>query len=115
MPRTPVKFHYIFNLRDLSKVYEGLTLATIDKFTTKEQFIRLWRNECMRVFTDRLINDKDKNLVNDTLITNLVSEYFSGTEEYVLKNPILFGDYLLSDPTDDEAEDPRLYEELGDY
>lgn len=115
LPRTPVKFHYIFNLRDLSKVYEGLTLATIDKFTTKEHFIRLWRNECMRVFTDRLINDKDKSVVNDTLITNLVSEYFSGTEEYVLKDPILFGDYLLSDPTDDEAEDPRLYEELGDY
>mmetsp|Transcript_39360 Transcript_39360/g.37804 ORF Transcript_39360/g.37804 Transcript_39360/m.37804 type:complete len:250 (+) Transcript_39360:3850-4599(+) len=32
-----------------------------------------------------------------------------------MKNPILFGDYSLSDPTDDEAEDPRLYEDLGEY
>lgn len=32
-----------------------------------------------------------------------------------MKNPILFGDYSLSDPADDEAEDPRLYEDLGDY
>jgi dynein heavy chain len=32
LPRTPLKFHYIFNLRDLSKVYEGLFLSTPDKF-----------------------------------------------------------------------------------
>jgi dynein heavy chain len=40
-------------------------MATIDKFTTKDSMIRLWRNECMRVFSDRLINEKDKGLVND--------------------------------------------------
>lgn len=28
---------------------------------------------------------------------------------------MLFGDYLLSDPTDEEAEDPRLYEDLGGW
>lgn len=36
LPRTPVKFHYIFNLRDLSKCYEGILLSTVDKFSTKE-------------------------------------------------------------------------------
>jgi dynein heavy chain len=56
LPRTPVKFHYEFNLRDLSRIYEGLLQSTVDKFDTKEKFIRLWRNESSRVFTDKLIN-----------------------------------------------------------
>ena len=56
LPRTPVKFHYIFNLRDLSRVYEGLSRATVDKFDSKQSYIRLWRNECLRVFCDRLLS-----------------------------------------------------------
>jgi dynein heavy chain len=63
LPRTPLKFHYIFNLRDLSKVYEGLLNTTVDKFQTREKFIRLWRNESMRVFSDRLIDNTDRDLV----------------------------------------------------
>ena len=54
--RSPTKFHYLFNLRDLSRVYEGMCLSTTDKFTTVAQFVRLWRNECLRVFHDRLIS-----------------------------------------------------------
>lgn len=31
-----------------------------------------------------------------------------------MRNPSLYGDYALSDPLED-SEDPRLYEDLGDY
>ena len=63
LPPTPSKFHYIFNLRDLSRIYQGLCQSTIDRFDTKSKFVRLWRNECLRVFYDRLINTTDKDLV----------------------------------------------------
>jgi dynein heavy chain len=63
LPRTPMKFHYIFNLRDLSRVYEGLLNTTQDKYPDRPQFIRLWRNECLRVFCDRLLNAEDQEVV----------------------------------------------------
>jgi dynein heavy chain len=114
LPRTPVKFHYIFNLRDLSRIYEGLLQSAVDKFDTKEKFIRLWRNESMRVFADRLINITDKDLVQKVIVSDIVKEYFGDIAEYVMKDPLLFGDYAMASPTDDEVEDPRLYEDLGE-
>lgn len=62
LPPTPSRFHYIFNLRDLSRVTEGLLLATPACFTTASQFVRLWRNEVLRVFHDRLISPEDKQV-----------------------------------------------------
>jgi dynein heavy chain len=115
LPRTPVKFHYIFNLRDLSRVYEGLLLCTLDKMGTKAKFIRMWKNECMRVFGDRLINPVDRALVNETILGSLTNQFFKDVADEVNIDPILFGDYLLSDPSDEEKEDPRLYEDLGGW
>lgn len=63
LPPTPSKFHYIFHLRDLSRIYNGLCLTTPDRFQTPEQFLRVWRNEVSRVVFDRLISEADKETV----------------------------------------------------
>ena len=62
LPPTPSRFHYILNLRDLSRVTEGLLLSTPDNFATVAQLVRLWRNEVLRVFHDRLICAEDKKV-----------------------------------------------------
>ncbi len=64
LPPTPSKFHYIFNLRDLSRIYNGLVLTTPERFQSVSQIIRVWRNEAMRVICDRLISEEDKIIVH---------------------------------------------------
>jgi dynein heavy chain len=115
MPRTPVKFHYIFNLRDFSKVYEGLLQMTIDKFNDKAKVIRLWRNEVTRVFGDRLISIDDKNQIEKIEIPAIIKDMFKDVQEAALADPLLYGDFSMASPTDDEVEDPRLYEDLNSF
>ncbi|XP_071880489.1 dynein axonemal heavy chain 10 isoform X1 [Anas platyrhynchos] len=110
LPPTPSKFHYIFNLRDLSRVYNGLTLTTPERFQTVTQMVRVWRNECLRVFYDRLVNETDKALVQGH-IKKLIEENFRDELEQAMRDPILFGDFRMALS---EGE-PRIYEDIQDY
>jgi hypothetical protein len=57
---TPTKSHYIFNMRDLSKVFQGVLRADRQFVDSKDAMTRLWVHECFRVFHDRLIDDTDR-------------------------------------------------------
>uniref|UniRef100_A0A8D2LCC4 Dynein axonemal heavy chain 10 n=1 Tax=Varanus komodoensis TaxID=61221 RepID=A0A8D2LCC4_VARKO len=110
LPPTPSKFHYIFNLRDLSRVYNGLVQTTPERFQTVTQMVRVWRNECLRVFHDRLINETDKALVQGHIQT-LIEDNFKDDAEHAMRDPILFGDFRMAL---NEGE-PRIYEDIQDY
>ena len=111
---TPSKFHYIFTLRDFSRVYEGLCLCTKDKITNSNEFVRLWRNEINRVFFDRLVDEADMMRMR-AQITKVIKEIFADNSEYALKDPLLYGDFEHAvDRLTYGTEDPRLYCDMGD-
>ncbi|XP_046433182.1 dynein axonemal heavy chain 2 [Neodiprion fabricii] len=56
---TPAKMHYLFNLRDISKIFQGLLRSHKDYQYSKQTFLRLWIHEAFRVFHDRLIDERD--------------------------------------------------------
>jgi dynein heavy chain len=64
MKPTPSKSHYTFNLRDISKIFQGVVSANQKLTTEPAQLLRLWYHENTRVIGDRLINDTDRNFLS---------------------------------------------------
>ncbi|PCI26903.1 hypothetical protein COB52_05555 [Candidatus Kaiserbacteria bacterium] len=51
----------MFNLRDVSKVVQGILMTKPISVQTPDVMARLWVNEMNRIFYDRLINEEDKD------------------------------------------------------
>ncbi|XP_014211752.1 dynein heavy chain 12, axonemal [Copidosoma floridanum] len=119
---TPAKSHYLFNLRDFSRVITGCTMIRKESAETKDKFIRLWTHEILRVFGDRLIDATDnvwlfgriREAVEKTFrepFDNLFSDlprYDEKLTEESLQH-LIFGNFM--DP-EALAED-RKYEEIA--
>uniref|UniRef100_A0A4X2K4X9 AAA+ ATPase domain-containing protein n=1 Tax=Vombatus ursinus TaxID=29139 RepID=A0A4X2K4X9_VOMUR len=65
---TAMKFHYTFNLRDLSNVFQGILFATPECLKAPLDLIRLWLHESSRVYGDKLIDKKDCDLFQKKLL-----------------------------------------------
>jgi dynein heavy chain len=106
---TPSKFHYTFNLRDISKVFQGVLMIRPRKCTLSETFVKLWVHETQRIFYDRLINNEDQIWFQKVMV-ELCSRHLRSPFSYedLFAKPIVFADFLKPDA------DPRFYEEVKD-
>jgi dynein heavy chain len=73
----PSKFHYLFNLRDISKVCQGILMSRAHSITTTDDFAKLWVHECQRVFMDRLNTQADRDYFKE-LALDLMCFRFKG-------------------------------------
>jgi dynein heavy chain len=117
---TPSKSHYIFNLRDFSRVIKGILLVPSSVMKEERKLHRLWIHEIYRVFYDRLIDEGDReiffNLVK-TVASDIMKVDITKLLEH-LKQPneklsdfhirsLIFGDYA-------KAEGEKIYDEITD-
>ncbi|KAG5338491.1 DYH8 protein, partial [Acromyrmex heyeri] len=118
---TPAKFHYVFNLHDLSRIWEGILRIKREECESITTLLKLWEHECMRVIADRFITATDKEWFQKTLqwtVEKMLGpdfQYYSPIETY-------FVDFLREppEPTGEEPEDfvleaPKIYEEIPSY
>lgn len=117
---TPAKIHYLYNLRDISRIFQGLLRCNKDYHVTKQSMLRLWIHESYRVFSDRLIDDRDQNWFLDQ-INEQLGRHFELTFHNLCpsKEPPIFGDFVsatyyedLSDPV---ALRKFIVDQLADY
>ncbi|KAI9175897.1 hypothetical protein H9P43_006261 [Blastocladiella emersonii ATCC 22665] len=105
---TPSKSHYTYNLRDLSKIFQGMLMAEQKTIESTSDMVLLWLHESQRVFADRLVDANDrtwfKALVKRTLASSLDVQW----DDVVKVEPVLFGDYLVP------GADPKQYVQVKD-
>jgi len=106
---TPAKFHYSFNLRDVSKVIQGIMMTKNVSINNPDVAARLWVNESCRVFMDRLTDDEDRDWFINEVMEMLSRNFKSSIEKDDIfgATKIKFGDVLKIDAG-------RIYEEIRD-
>lgn len=60
MRPTPNKQHYIFNMRDIARVIQGIVSVKSAAVNSLEKLSKLWVHETSRVFHDRLVTIEDR-------------------------------------------------------
>ncbi|KAK1795394.1 hypothetical protein P4O66_010566 [Electrophorus voltai] len=118
---SPAKFHYIFNLRDLSRIWQGILSIGAEVCRGQEVLVSLSHHECTRVIADRFIDQNDREIFDGILERIIEEDHGSGLvgcglwEEY-------FVDFLRDAPemTGDEPEDtevlaPKIYEPIPSF
>ena len=87
---TAVKFHYIFNLRDLSNVFQGILFSTIECITSPVEMARLWVHETQRVYKDKLAELKDVELFDKTQKDIFKKTFDEMPEPEVFITPLIY-------------------------
>ncbi|KAG5312033.1 DYH7 protein, partial [Pseudoatta argentina] len=117
----PSKLYYYFDMRDISRVISGCGLIQKESVETKITFIRLWVHEILRVFSDRMLDDGDKEWlflkIRDAVKSNfkdsfeIAFDHLPKFENQITKdsfNDLMFGNFM-----DIEKECKcRRYEEI---
>jgi dynein heavy chain len=106
---TPAKSHYLFNLRDLASVVQGLLQLDPAKISDASELTAAWAHETQRVFGDRLVDETDRSWLDQALADVTQDTFKTPIRDVAPPDAPLMFSTLLS-----EAE-PRAYQRVADY
>jgi len=93
---TPSKSHYTFNLRDIAKVVQGTMQSTPKSVASSKDIVRLWAHESLRVFADRLVEQKDTDWFYALLFKQLQGKFNTTWKDITETDErrLIYGDFM---------------------
>lgn len=106
---TPNKSHYTFNLRDISRIFQGLCNANSKLCVMPVHLLRMWIHENKRVFGDRLIDNIDRDWLEGILVEECKKTFDLDKTAVFNSSRIIFGDYMQGIDVEN-----RIYSQVED-
>ncbi|CAB0032367.1 unnamed protein product [Trichogramma brassicae] len=103
---TPMKSHYLFNLRDIARVMTGFVMIRKESAETKDKLARVWVHEVLRVFGDRLIDSDDSKWLFGQI--RETTDKYGNKLTYDSLQHLLYGNFMDQDALPED----RKYEEI---
>ena len=104
-----IKFHYQWNLRELSNICQGVMEARPEYYGYPTALARLWVHEVNRVYGDRLMTEKDTEVFREKTREAAAKCLEDVDIEKVLEEPIVFASFCGQNPDD------KIYLPVVDY
>jgi dynein heavy chain, axonemal len=96
--KTAVNFHYEFNVRHLTNIFQGLLVAKPETIKEPDNLIKMWVHESERIYGDRLSSPENlvtyraivADLVKKSFAKYNLSKYFQGANP----EPLVFAQFV---------------------
>ncbi|RPH15649.1 MAG: hypothetical protein CBC49_005070 [Alphaproteobacteria bacterium TMED89] len=102
---TAVKFHYAWNLRELSRITQGMLMSSPDNYHEPFTIIRLWLHESYRVYGDRLTDEQDAGRFNEMVLRCSKNFFEDENQDDLHQKPLAFTKFAKWSPGMDADEE----------
>lgn len=101
---------YFYSPRELSRWVRGIYEAIVDVDSlTKDELVRIWAHEALRLFHDRLVHQEERDWCQE-IIDNVARENFAGIDHHkALARPLLYSSWMSKDTRRVERDDLKAF------
>jgi dynein heavy chain 1 len=90
---------YFYSPRELSRWVRGIyeAIVNMDQGLTKEELVRIWSHEALRLFADRLVDQSEREWC-DRKVDEVARKWFAGVDfDVALARPMFYTTWLSKD------------------
>ena len=102
---------YFYSPRELSRWVRGMyeAVVNLDQGLSREEFVRLWAHEAMRLFNDRLVDEEDRKWCEEILDT-IARKHFAGCDFAIaLRRPLFYTSWMSKETRKVERDDLKKF------